>query len=118
MEAALAKMVGCMRCMYRIRKRMVDEKTRGDVMSEDARPDSATEADAPDKLLRVLGRFQLRWRFGLLAAGILRTLFWAICAILALGILDYFAGFGDLSRRVIGWFLILVGGTGAVLALW
>ena len=65
-----------------------------------------------------LRRFQLRWRLGLLLAGLLRAMFFAGVALLLFGILDYYAGFDDSARRLTGNILLLVALAGAVWACW
>ncbi len=65
-----------------------------------------------------LARFQGRWRRGLIAGGIYGALFWAGLALLAFGLLDYFAAFSDPSRRTIASVLLVIAGAGVLLGIW
>jgi len=65
-----------------------------------------------------LRRFQLRWQLGLLMAGLLRALLWLGIALVAFGVLDFYAGFSDAGRRWTAVTLALIAGAGAMRALW
>ncbi len=65
-----------------------------------------------------LGNFQRRWRLGILMSGLLQIAGWLGFALLAFGLLDYYAGFNDPTRRIIAGLLGTVAGLGVVHALW
>ncbi len=65
-----------------------------------------------------LRSFLLRWRLGLLLAGVLRAACLAGGVLLALGVFDFYAGLSDPARRIAFAVFAAAAGTGAVLALW
>ncbi|MEA3209522.1 MAG: hypothetical protein QOE70_2579 [Chthoniobacter sp.] len=77
-----------------------------------------TATSAAPSFSRALRRFQLRWRLGLLLAGLLRAVLWTALALLSFGVLDYYAGFSDPARSGVARVLATVAAAGAILALW
>lgn len=65
-----------------------------------------------------LRRFLLRWRLGLLATGLFRSIVFAGLLLLALGVFDFYAGLTDFGRRVAFAAWVTVAGFGLVWALW
>jgi hypothetical protein len=86
---------------------MVDTKKGGIAMRSDTPAFSAA-----------LRRFQLRWRSGLIVSGILRAALWFGVVLLALGVFDFYSGFGDGVRRMIFAVLITISAAGVIGALW
>lgn len=70
------------------------------------------------KFSSALGRFQLRWRAGLFAAGVLQALVCLGIVSVLFGTLDFFAGFSDAVRRVLGAVLGSILAAGGIWALW
>src|SRR5204863_8494035 len=86
-------------------------------MIAEAPPQKSKSATTP-RFVPALRRFHRRWIFGLFLAGLMLAVFWSGLALLLLGVLDFYAGFSDPARRLVGSVLLTVAAAGLILALW
>src|SRR5688572_26022679 len=94
---------------------MVAAQKGGLMVTEQKSPNTRTES--MNSFRSALSTFLLRWRLGLLFAGVLRAAVWWGAALLVLGVLDYHSGFSDAARQYVFGALVALAAGGSIWAI-